>query len=163
MKNRRSRKKRKLARRINGAYYDETEEMAEFILSQWQKDVIPPVLDGLFGGKPCSRTWIDKSKGFFLMSISIQRGYIFMCIFKMVLHCTFTFLEQLTVRKNDDKKFNSKTMHNEEPIDECTKALCEIKVCRYEAKLNPRPAPAFVECKSFHWAAWGKWTQCDLK
>ena len=91
LKNRRSRKKRKLARRINGAYYDETEEMAEFILSQWQKDVIPPVLDGLFGGKPCSRTWIDKSKGFFLMTISIQRGYIFMCIFKMVfigiVHC----------------------------------------------------------------------------
>ena len=50
MKNRKSRKKRRLARRINGAYYDETEEMAEFILSQWQKDVIPPVLDGLFGG-----------------------------------------------------------------------------------------------------------------
>ena len=68
LKNRKSRKKRRLARRINGAYYDETEEMAEFILSQWQKDLFPPVLDGLFGGKPCSRTWVDKSKGFFLMS-----------------------------------------------------------------------------------------------
>ena len=40
----------------------EAEDLTDFITSHWQKDVIPPVLDGLFGGKACYRSWADKSK-----------------------------------------------------------------------------------------------------
>ena len=66
------------------------------------------------------------------------------------------------MRKDDDPKFNSKTMWNEEPIDDCQKAVCEIKICRYEIRV-PETEPVVVACKSYHWAAWARWTQCDLK
>ena len=59
---RKSRKKRRLARRISGFFYDETEELADYITNQWKKEVNPPVLDGLFGGKACYRSWADTSK-----------------------------------------------------------------------------------------------------
>merc|ERR1712048_86560 len=68
---------------------------------------------------------------------------------------------QLTVRKKGDKKFNSESMWNEEPIDECTRALCEIKVCRYTV-VKKKPQPGVSVCKSYHWAAWAEWTQCDI-
>ena len=139
-----------MARRISGSFYDETEELADYITSSWKKNADPPVLDGLFGGKACYRSWADESKPTIALS-------------KMKCFTHFPFLEQLTVRKNKDKKYNSETMHNGEPIDECSKPLCEIKMCRYKKKYIPDPDPVFVACNSYHWAAWGKWTQCDLK
>ena len=53
-------------------------------------------------------------------------------------------------------------MWNEEPIDECTRALCEIKVCRYEIE-KLQPSGGVAVCKSYHWAAWAEWTQCDIQ
>ena len=49
-------------RQINRAYSKDAEQLENLMTSRWEKNVIPPNLDGLFGGKACFRKWIDKSK-----------------------------------------------------------------------------------------------------
>lgn len=51
-----------MRRDIKNYYRDDREDLNAQISSRWVKKANPPVLDGLFGGKACYRSWADKSK-----------------------------------------------------------------------------------------------------
>jgi len=107
-------------------------KILELMKHEVSKKAEVPVLDGLYGGKPCIRE-SDK--------------------------------KQLTVRKNEDKKYDEKKMHNNIPEEyDVTYDQCELILCSPPIREETEPfEPGDVECIQFQWSAWGEWGKCDLK
>ena len=75
-----------------------------------------------------------------------------------------TTLEQLTVRKDNDTKFDPDKMHNELAIDEKREGCCKIEICDVGPDDPPPDAPGSSgACPAHHWSQWGEWTQCDKR
>ena len=58
---------------IEGDLKDDLREIMNLLESETQKPAKVPVLDGLYGGKPCQRNFPDKSKIFLFLFASILR------------------------------------------------------------------------------------------
>jgi len=118
-----------IRREINSLFMDDAEKLPELIMDEGKREAIRPVLDGLFGGKPCFRQWRDK--------------------------------RQLTVRKDDDPKYDSKKMWNKVPEDRYLDKVCGIKMCIVKHDEKGTEGAITGECKTYDWSRWGEWTQCD--
>ena len=136
-----------MRRRVSGRYADEAIRLEEMRITSWRRYAKPPILDGLFGGKACHRQYVDKSK-FYELESTITLVVI---------------TEQLTVRKDNDAKFDKEKMHNEEPKDETRKFLCKIEMCDVTPETKPPETSGHVPCETTHWGQWAEWTKCDKR
>merc|ERR1711936_1022755 len=78
-------------------------------------------------------------------------------------HRQYVDKKQLTVRKDNDAKFDKEKMHNEEPKDETRKFLCKIEMCDVTPETKPPETSGHVPCETTHWGQWAEWTKCDKR
>ena len=72
-------------------------------------------------------------------------------------------LEQLTVRRDDDPKYNGENMTNEFPEELFTTFdYCSITICGPVVKEIAGVRTNTGSCASYSWTSWGSWSQCDL-
>ena len=82
--------------------------------------------------------------------------------------CSYHHAEQLTVRRDDDPKFDSEKMTNEYPEEEVTSFdSCQIHICQRKARSKPsvpgQSNGTVSSCKIYRWSTWGSWSSCDKR
>merc|ERR1719233_65834 len=119
---------------VEDRHTDDLRKIMDIMKSEYERFAKVPILDGLFGGKPCQRKLKDK--------------------------------KFLTIRGDEDSKFDKKKMWNGKPSDVKTiyNACDRLKLCEFtfndtvfETGLQEDP------CELHHWTDWGEWSKCDKK
>merc|ERR1719233_571821 len=119
---------------VEDRHTDDLRKIMDIMKSEYERFAKVPILDGLFGGKPCQRKLKDK--------------------------------KFLTIRGDEDSKFDKKKMWNGKPSDVKTiyNACDELKLCEFTFNevaigIGLQEDP----CGLHHWTEWGEWSKCDKK
>ena len=115
---------------LDAALHADRHKLIELLKSSQERWAEVPVLDGLYGGKPCV----------------MKNG------------------KQLTVRDDEDPKFDKNKMDNGRPREKLWSRydMCDIYLCPYKFQGEDQTPGTEVKCEIFQWAEWGDWGKCDL-
>jgi len=71
----------------------------------------------------------------------------------------------LTIRKDDDPKYDKNTMTNAKPMEySYVYDACHIDICgAISNEFEPGYVPTKIPCQYFSWSEWGNWGKCNIK